>query len=71
MCVTWPYFDFLGDYLVVAARYLVVTALNFLLYRGLVVITAAHLPSTKSELRFCASSKPARGVSEICDGQNL
>ena len=71
MCATWPYFDFLGGYLMVTARYLVVTALNFLLHRGLVVITAAHLPSAKSELRFYAGSKPARGVSEICIGQNL
>ena len=34
---------------------------------GAVVITAAQLPSTKSELRFCAGSNPACEVSEICD----
>ena len=39
--------------------------------RGVVVITTAQLHSTKSELRFCAGSNPARGVSEICDGENL
>ena len=39
--------------------------------RGAVVVTTAQLYSTKSELRFCAGSKPARGVSEICDGEDL
>ena len=38
---------------------------------GALVITTAQLHSTKSELRFCAGSNPARGVSEICDGENL
>ena len=38
---------------------------------GVVVITAAQLHSTKSELRFCAGSNPACGVSEICDGENF
>ena len=40
-------------------------------HRGVVVITTAHLPSTKPELRFCAGSNPARGVSEIRDGEDL
>ena len=35
------------------------------------VITTAQLHSTKFELRFCAGSIPARGVSEICDGEDL
>ena len=39
--------------------------------RGVVVITTAQLHSTKPELRLCAGSKPARGVSEIRDGQDL
>ena len=39
--------------------------------RGLVVITTAQIHSAKSELRFCAGLNPARGVSEICDGENL
>ena len=39
--------------------------------RGVVVITTAQLHSTKSELRFCAGSNPARGVSEIRDGEDL
>ena len=38
---------------------------------GVVVITAAELDSTKPELRFCAGSSPARGVSEIRDGEDL
>ena len=32
---------------------------------GVVVISTAQLYSTKPELRFCACSNPARGVSEI------
>ena len=39
--------------------------------RGEVVITTAQLHSTVSELKFCASSNPACGVSEIRDGENL
>ena len=35
------------------------------------VITTVRLHSTKPELRFCAGSKPARGLSEICDGEDL
>ena len=35
--------------------------------RGVVVITTAQLYST----RFCAGSNPARGVSEIRDGEDL
>ena len=41
------------------------------LRRGVVVITTAQLHSIKSELRFCAGSNPARGVSEIRDGEDL
>ena len=41
------------------------------LWFSLVVITSAQLHSTKSELRFCAGSNPARGVSEIRDGEDL
>ena len=39
--------------------------------RGVVVITTAQLHSTKLELRLCAGSNPARGVSEIRDGEDL
>ena len=39
--------------------------------RGVVVIITAQLHSTKPELRFCAGSKPARGVSEIRNGEDL
>ena len=38
---------------------------------GVVVIATVRLHSTKPELRFCAGSNPARGVSEICDGEHL
>ena len=35
------------------------------------VIATAQLHSTKPELRLCTSSNPARGVSEICNGEDL
>ena len=35
------------------------------------VINTAQLHSTKPELRFCAGSNPARGVSEICNSEDL
>ena len=38
---------------------------------SVVVITAAQLHLTKPELRFCAGSNPAGGVSEIRDGEDL
>ena len=38
---------------------------------GVEVITTAQLHSTKPELRLCAGSNPARGVSEIRDGEDL
>ena len=38
--------------------------------RGVVVITTAQLHSTKPQLRFCAGSNPAHGVSEIHDGED-
>ena len=36
---------------------------------GVVVVTAAQLRSIKGELKFCAGSKPAHDVSEICSLQ--
>ena len=45
--------------------------LNKRFLRGVLVITTAQLHSTKPELRFCAGLNPARGVSEICDGEDL
>ena len=36
-----------------------------------VVIATAQLHSTNTELRFCAGSNPARGMSEIRDGEDL
>ena len=44
---------------------------NTLMARGVAVITAAQLHSTLPGPRFYASSNPARGVSEICDGEDL
>ena len=38
---------------------------------GVVLITTAQLHSSKPELRFFAGSNPARGVSEIRDGEDL
>ena len=38
---------------------------------SVVVITTAQFHSTKPEFRFCAGSNPTRGVSEICDGEDL
>ena len=35
------------------------------------VITTTKLHSTKSELRLCAGSNPARGVSEIRDRESV
>ena len=39
--------------------------------RGVMVITTAQLHSTKPELRFCAGSNPACGMSEIRDDEDL
>ena len=40
-------------------------------HRGVVVITTPQLNSTNPELRFCADSNPARGVTEIRDAEGL
>ena len=45
--------------------------LMILVARGVRVITTAQLHSTKPQLRFCANSNPALGVSEIRDGEDL
>ena len=39
--------------------------------RGVMVINTAQFHSTKPELRLCAGSKPARGVSDISDSEDL
>ena len=47
---------------------------RFVTSKGLVAHNFNQLSlnsSTKPELRFCASSNPARGVSEIRDGEDL
>ena len=51
--------------------YLGMVALTKLWRRGVMVITTSQLHSTKLELRFCAGSNSARGMSEIRDGENL
>ena len=50
----------------VAFKVLIVTQAN-----GAVVIITTQLHSRKPEVRFCAGSNPARGVSEIRDGEDL
>ena len=45
--------------------------LNLNQFLILFLITTAQLHSSKSELRFCAGSNPAQGVSEIRDGEDL
>ena len=47
------------------------TGKNIVWRRGVVVVTTAQLHSTKSELKFCGGSNPARGVSEIRNGEDL
>ena len=39
--------------------------------RDVAAITTLQLPSTKPELKFRAGSNPARGVLEICNGENF
>ena len=61
--------------IILCASFLVISVLAsaFFPYYWLpvVVITTAQLHSTKTELRSCAGSNPARGVSEIRDGGDL
>ena len=38
---------------------------------GVLVTATAQLHSTIPELRFCAGSNPARGMSETCDGEDI
>ena len=38
---------------------------------GALVITTKQLHSTQPKLKFCESPIPARGVSEIYDGENF
>ena len=40
-------------------------------YYGVVLITTEQLHSTKPELRFCAVSNSARGMSQIREGEDL
>ena len=46
--------------------------LRFCFYQTkVVVITIVQLQPTKTELRFCISSNPAWGVSEIQNGEDI
>ena len=49
----------------------VVIAATVIVATGVVVITTAQFHSAKPQLRFCAGLNPSRGVSEICDGEDL
>ena len=44
---------------------------NDRIWRRGVVVWHPQLHSTRPELRFCAGSNPACGVSEIHDGEDL
>ena len=45
--------------------------IGYNVHRGVVAITTAQLHSTKLELRFCAGSNHARGVSQIRNSEDL
>ena len=47
------------------------SVVQWLRRRGIMFITTAQLYSTKPEFSFCAGSNRARGVLEICDGEDL
>ena len=60
--------------IILSFKLILITYLNSNLLHSstsVVVITTAQLHSTKPKLRFCAGSNPARGVSEIRDGEDL
>ena len=60
--------------IILRCKLILITYLNSNLLHSstsVVVITTAQLHSTKPDLRFCTGSKPARGISEICDGEDL
>ena len=47
------------------------SVLSIIVALFVVVITTAQLHPSKPKLRICAGPNPARGVSEICDSENL
>ena len=57
--------------LCVFTKYTICKYATYPWYCCVVVITTAQIHSTKPDLRFCTSSNPAYGISEICDGNNL
>ena len=62
----------LRDFLITALFFISVIGNNIPQQpRGVVVITTAQLHKTKSELKLCAGSNPARGVLEIRDGEDF
>ena len=79
------YFHILVLFLIVLVNvfyyYEYISDINILIYgavvwwlsllHSVVVITTTQLHSTKPELRLCAGSNPACGVSEIRDGEDL
>ena len=48
-----------------------ITCKNNMRCRCVLVTATAQLNSTILELRFCAGSNPARGMSETCDGEDI
>ena len=66
-------FCYFASFSVVSLTYFINNIANIFYQwrRGVVVIITALLHSTKPELRFCASSNPARAVSKIRDGEDL
>ena len=57
--------------MLIASRNSVKVNIVYSVSMSLVVVTTAHLNSTKPELRLCACSYPARGASESRDGEDL
>ena len=70
--VTYLYLSIYRSIYLCIYIYIYIYIFNILPYRhGAVVIITAQLHSTKPELSFCARSKPARGMSEIHDVEDL
>ena len=62
---------FPGDFAKVLRTFFLQNTSRRLRLDFIIHLTTAQLHSINSELRFCAGSSPARGVSDICDGENL
>ena len=57
--------------MLIASRNSVKVNIVYSVSMSLVVVTTAHLNSTKPELRLCSCLYPARGASEMRDGEDL